>query len=305
MEKEIFVKDFTRVPKDIEASQKINRTSLSYSQGVIRTLKQNKVAMVSLGFIILLILVAIIGPIILPDYQKQDLLSTLQKPSSEHLLGTDEVGRDVLTRLVRGTRISLAIGFIAETINLIIGMLYGGISGFAGGKVDNIMMRIIDVLMSVPQILIMILILTVFNKGIVTLIFSLCMTGWIGLARLVRGQVLSLRENEYALAAKVMGAGKWEILKTHLLPNTIGPIIVNYTMSIPGAIGAEAGLSYLGLGISVPEASWGNMLQIGANQFPGSLWLFFAPAILFALSMLAFNLFGDGLRDALDPKMRR
>lgn len=305
MEKEIFVKDFTRVPKDIEASQKINRTSLSYSQGVIRTLKQNKVAMVSLGFIILLILIAIIGPIFLPDYQKQDLLSTLQKPSSEHLLGTDEVGRDVLTRLVRGTRVSLAIGFIAETINVIIGMLYGGISGFVGGKVDNIMMRIIDVLMSVPQMLIMILILTVFHKGVGTLILSLCMTGWIGLARLVRGQVLALRENEYALAAKVMGAGKWEILKAHLLPNTMGPIIVNYTMSIPGAIGAEAGLSYLGLGISVPEASWGNMLQTGANQFPGSLWLFFAPAILFVLSMLAFNLFGDGLRDALDPKMRK
>ena len=303
--KEVYKKDFTRIPKDIEASQRINRASLSYLQGVVRTLKQNKVAMISLGFIVFLILVGIFGPFIWPDYQKQNLLATLQPPSKDHWLGTDELGRDVFTRLIRGTRVSLAIGFIAETINLVIGVLYGGIAGFIGGKVDNFMMRIIDVLMSVPQMLVTILLLTVFHKGMGTLIFSLCITGWIGLARLVRGQVLALRENEYALAAKVLGASKWEILVNHLLPNTIGPIIVNYTMSIPGAIGAEAGLSYLGLGISVPEASWGNMLQNGSNQFPGSLWLFFAPAVLFALAMLAFNLFGDGMRDALDPKMRR
>ena len=299
------VKDFTPVPRDLEASQKIYRKSISYSQGVVRTLLQNKVAMVSLVFILFLIVVAIVGPIAFPDYEKTDLLHTLTPPSKEHILGTDELGRDVFTRLIRGTRTSLMIGFIAETINLVVGMLYGGIAGFLGGKADNIMMRIIDILMSIPQMLVMILMLTVLKKGIPTLILSLTITGWIGLARLVRGQILSLRENEYALAAKVLGAGKKEILLTHLLPNAIGPIIVNYTMSIPGAIGAEAGLSYLGLGISVPEASWGNMLQAGSSQFPASLWLFFAPAVLFALAMLAFNLLGDGLRDALDPKMRR
>ena len=298
-------KDFTRAPRNPEASQQIHRISLTYFQGVVRTLRQNRTAMVSLAFILLLILTAVIGPVILPDYQKQDLLHTLEPPSAKHLLGTDELGRDVLTRLVRGTRVSLMIGFIAETINLFVGMLYGGIAGFLGGKTDNIMMRIVDVLMSVPQMLIMILMLTVLKRGMGTLILSLTMTGWIGLARLVRGQILALRENEYAQAAKVLGASRREILVNHLLPNAIGPIIVNYTMSIPGAIGAEAGLSYLGLGISVPEASWGNMLQFGSSQFPSSLWLFFAPAVLFALAMLAFNLLGDGLRDALDPKMRR
>ena len=298
-------KNFTRVPRNLEASGKIQRESLSYFQGVKRTLKQNKVAMVSLFFIIFLILVAIFGPMIFPDYEKTDLLHTLEPPSKAHLLGTDDLGRDVLTRLIRGTRVSLFIGFTAETINLVVGTIYGGIAGYFGGKVDNIMMRIVDVLMSVPQMLIMILLLTVFHKGIGTLILSLTVTGWIGLARLVRGQILSLRENEYAQAARVLGAGQWEILVNHLLPNTISPLIVNYTMSIPGAIGAEAGLSYLGLGISVPEASWGNMLQFGSSQFPSSLWLFFGPAVLFALSMLAFNLLGDGLRDALDPKMRR
>lgn len=300
-----FVKDFTPVPKDTAASQSIHRISLSYRQGVIRTLKQNHAALISLGFICFMILVAIFGPVILPNYQQENLLDTLASPNREHWFGTDNLGRDVLTRLVRGTRISLSLGFIAETINIIIGSIYGGISGFIGGKVDVLMMRIIDVVVSIPQMIIMILLLTVFGGNVGTLILALCITGWTGSAVLVRGQVLALRENEYAMAAKVLGAGKWQILKSHLLPNAIGPILVNYTMSIPGAIGAEAYLSYLGLGISIPEASWGNLLQLGSDQFPGSLWLFFIPAIVFGLTMLAFNLLGDGLRDALDPKMRR
>ncbi|MBR1845876.1 MAG: ABC transporter permease [Oscillospiraceae bacterium] len=300
-----FEKDFTRVPKDLASSQKINRISLSYRQGVIRTLKQNKVAMISLGFIILIILAAIFGPILLPNYYHEDLMNTLKAPDAINWLGTDNLGRDVLTRLLRGTRVSLTIGVIAESINLVIGALYGGISGYLGGKIDNIMMRIVDILVSIPQMIIMILLLTVMGGGVGTLLFALTVTGWTGLARMVRGQVLSLRENEYALAAQVLGASKWEILVTHLLPNTVGPILVNYTMSVPGAIGAEAYLSYLGLGIAIPEASWGNMLSLGSSQFPSSLWLFFAPAVVFGLTMLAFNLFGDGLRDALDPKMRR
>ena len=304
-EKDAFKKDFTRVSRDIEASQRIHRESLTYLQGVVRTLKRNKVAMVSLGFILFLILVAVFGPMLVPDYEKQDLLHVLLPPSPQHILGTDELGREVLARLIRGTRISLFIGFSAETINLVIGVLYGAIAGFLGGKADMIMMRIVDVLMSIPQTLVMILMLTLLKRGVGTLILSLTITGWIGLARIVRGQVLSLRENEYVIAARVLGAGRKDILLGHLIPNAIGPIIVNYTMSIPGAIAAEAGLSYLGLGISVPEASWGNMLQFGASQFPASLWLFFSPAVLFALAMLAFNLFGDGLRDALDPKMRK
>lgn len=305
MSETTFKKDFTRIPKDLQASQRINRISLSYMQGVTRTLRQNKVAMVSLGFIIVIVLIGIFGPFFLPNYQKENLMATLQAPSSTYWLGTDNLGRDVLTRLVRGTRVSLIIGFVAETINLVVGTIYGGISGYLGGKIDNIMMRIVDVIVSVPQMIIMILLLTVLHGGVGTLLIALCITGWTGLARMVRGQVLALRENEYAMAAQVLGASKWQILRTHLLPNTVGPILVNYTMSVPGAIGAEAYLSYLGLGISVPEASWGNLLQLGSNQFPGSLWLFFAPAVVFALTMLAFNLLGDGLRDALDPKMRR
>ncbi|MBQ9210601.1 MAG: ABC transporter permease [Clostridia bacterium] len=303
-EKEL-VKDFTPVPRDLAASQRINRLSLTYWQGAMMTLRKNKAAMTGLVFIILVVLVGIIGPILYPNYQKTNLLATLQAPSEKHWLGTDLLGRDTFTRLLWGTRTSLMIGFVAETINLVLGILYGGISGYVGGKVDVIMMRIIDVIVSIPQMIILILLQTVMSNGVGTLIFSLCVTGWAGLARMVRGQVMALRENEYVFAAQVLGASRWEILRRHLLPNTVGPILVNYTMSIPGAIGAEAFLSYIGLGIPVPAASWGNMLQEGANQFPGSLWLFFSPAIIFALTILAFNLFGDGLRDALDPKMRK
>lgn len=299
------VKDFTPVPKDLQASQRINRISLTYWQGAIMTLRKNKAAMGGLAFIILVVFVGIIGPILWPAYQKTNLLATLQAPSGKHWLGTDLLGRDTFTRLLWGTRTSLMIGFVAETINLLIGILYGGISGYVGGKTDVIMMRIIDVIVSIPQMIILILLQTVMSNGVGTLIFSLCVTGWAGLARMVRGQVMALRENEYVSAARVLGASRGEILRRHLLPNTVGPILVNYTMSIPGAIGAEAFLSYIGLGIPVPAASWGNMLQEGANQFPGSLWLFFSPAILFALTILAFNLLGDGLRDALDPKMRK
>ncbi len=301
----VFEKDFTPGPRELKSSQTINRISLSYWQGAIRTLRQNKTAMISLAFIIFIVLVAIFGPMILPNYQQEDLLHTLEAPSLEHLMGKDNLGRDVLTRRVRGTRTSLIIGFVAETINVVVGTIYGGIAGYLGGKVDMIMMRIVDVIVSIPQMIIMILLLTVLSGSVGTLLIALCITGWTGLARLVRGQILARRENEYVMASQVLGASKWDILCNHLIPNTVGPILVNYTMSIPSAIGAEAYLSYLGLGISIPEASWGNLLSLGSSQFPGSLWLFFAPAVVFALTMLAFNLFGDGLRDALDPKMRR
>ena len=233
-------------------------------------------------------------------------------PSKAHWLGTDTNGMDMLTRLMYGGRVSLIIGFIVVFIEALLGIILGGVSGYFGGWVDNLIMRIVDIFYCIPSLPLIIILGAAMDAmkldpqiRMLYLMLILGFLGWPGIARMVRGQILSLRENEYAVAAKVLGAGKREILFNHLLPNTVGPIIVNYTMSIPGAIAAEAGMSYLGLGISVPEASWGNMLQFGASQFPATLWLFFAPAVLFALSMLAFNLLGDGLRDALDPKMRR
>jgi len=300
-----FEKDFTKVPKDIEAGSRITRPSLTYWQDAWRRLKINKIAMASLVLIIFVILVGAIGPIIFPNYNNQDLFKTFQGPDKTYLFGTDELGRDLFSRLMRGTRVSLTIGLSVATINLIIGTLYGGIAGLVGGKVDMVLMRIIDVAISVPEMIVLILLLTVLKSGIPTLILALCLTGWTGMARLVRGQVLQIKENEYVLASRVLGASELRIIINHLIPNALGPIIVQFTMGIPNIIFAEAFLSYIGLGISIPDASWGNLAQAGASQFPNYLWLFFIPAILFSITMLAFNLLGDGLRDALDPKMRR
>ncbi|MBQ4100958.1 MAG: ABC transporter permease [Oscillospiraceae bacterium] len=302
---EITKDSFTPIPKNIESSQQLLRPSLTYWQDAWRRLKLNKVAMVSMYFLIVIVLIAFIGPIIFPDFKTQDLLNTFAPPSAEHWFGTDELGRDVFARVLRGSRVSLTIGITVSAINVVIGVLYGGISGYIGGVVDDIMMRIIDVLITIPELIIMILLLTVMQPGVGTLILAMSITGWTSMARLMRGQVLQIRESEYVLASRVLGAGKFWIIVKHLIPNALGPIIVRLTMSIPSIIFTEAFLSYIGLGIRVPEASWGNLAEAGAAQFPNYLWMFFIPAVLICLTMLAFNMFGDGLRDALDPKMRK
>ncbi|MDR1204749.1 MAG: ABC transporter permease [Peptococcaceae bacterium] len=297
--------DFTPIPKNIEESNRSVRVFVSYGKDAWNRLKKNKVAVASLVFIIFVILFGFAGSVFFPNYTKQNLLNTFAPPGSPGApLGTDELGRDLLSRLVRGTKISISIGLTVATINIIIGSVYGGIAGYFGGAADMIMMRIVDIVISIPEMIILILLLTIISKGMPTLILALCLTGWTGTARLVRGQVLQLREQEYILSARVLGAGKFFIILRHLLPNAIDPIIVRFAMSIPGVIFAEAFLSYIGLGVSIPDASWGNLAQVGSNQFPNYLWLFFMPATLFSLTMLAFNLLGDGLRDALDPKQR-
>lgn len=300
-----FEKDFTPIPRDLKSASSVSRPSLTYWQDAWRRLKQNKVAMASFAVILLVVLLGAVGPVLVPNYTQQDLLRTFQAPDQKFVFGTDELGRDLLARLLRGTRVSLTIGLAVSAINLVIGVLYGGIAGYIGGKADMIMMRIIDVAISVPEMIVLILLLTVLKSGISTLILALCLTGWTGMARLVRGQVLQIKENEYVLASRVLGASEIRIILSHLIPNALGPILVQFTMGIPNIIFAEAFLSYIGLGISIPDASWGNLAQAGASQFPNYLWLFFIPAVLFSVTMLAFNLLGDGLRDALDPKMRR
>jgi oligopeptide transport system permease protein len=297
--------DFTPVPKDIAESNRSPRAQVSFGKDAWERLKRNRVAVASLAFIALVALFGFAGSLAFPNYTKQNLMNTFAPPGSPGApLGTDDLGRDLLSRLARGTKISLSIGLIVATINIAVGSLYGGISGYCGGAVDMAMMRFVDIVISIPEMIILILLLTVASSGMPTLILALCLTGWTGTSRLVRGQVLQLREQEFVLAARVLGAGR-RIIVRHLLPNAIGPIIVRFAMSIPGVIFAEAFLSYIGLGIAIPDASWGNMAQVGANQFPNYLWMFFMPAILFSLTMLAFNLLGDGLRDALDPKQRR
>lgn len=270
-------------------------------------LRENKLAMTGLGIIIGLILLSIIGPLIVPySYSDQSLLDSNLPPSLKHFFGTDDLGRDLFSRTWVGARISLFIGISAVIIDLIVGVLWGGIAAYKGGKTDEVMMRIVDILYGLPHLLITILLMVVLKPGLITIIIAMAATGWVGMARLVRGEILRLKESEFVLASKVLGGGVFRILFKHLIPNAVGPIIVSMTLSVPSAIFAEATLSFLGLGVPVPLASWGTMTSEGlVTLLTGEYWRLLFPACCISLTMFAFNVLGDGLRDALDPKYRR
>lgn len=220
--------------------------------------------------------------------------------------GTDNLGRDLLTRVMYGARISLLVAFVATMVNLFIGVIYGSISGFEGGRVDNIMMRIVDVINSVPLVLYVILLMVWFRGGgLMNIIIALSSVYWVSMARLVRGQMLSLKEQEYVLAARVMGVSKRKIIFRHLIPNAMGPIIVSMAMMIPSAVFTESFLSFIGLGVSAPQASWGTLANNALSGLLSYPYQLFFPALSIAFTMLAFNFIGDGLRDALDPRLRK
>lgn len=284
----------------------VERPHTSYWQDAWRRLKQNKAAIISLIVVIVIFLAAIIGPLLSPySYTKQSLIFQNIPPSLEHWFGTDNVGRDLLVRCLYGTRISLIVGIFATVISLTIGVLFGGLSGFIGGKVDNIMMRIVDIFYAIPLLLWVILLMVILKPGLQNILIAIGITYWLSMARIVRAQVLSLKEQDYVLAAKAIGAGKMRIIFRHLIPNSIGPILVTATFNIPQAIFTEAFLSFIGLGISAPMASLGMLASdaiSGLRSFPYQL---FFPACVICIIMLAFNFLGDGLRDALDPRMRK
>jgi len=223
-----------------------------------------------------------------------------------YLLGTDKLGRDLLVRLMIGARISLLVAFIAAFTNLVIGILYGGISAYIGGNTDNIMMRIVDVISTIPLTLYVILIMVILprDSGIMSIIIALGSVYWVNMARVVRGQILTLKEQDYVHAAKIMGTSTWRILITHLIPNAMGPIIVTVTMLIPSAIFIEAFMSFIGLGVSPPMASWGTMCNDALEALRSNPYQLFAPSLAICLTMFGFNFVGDGLRDALDPKLK-
>ncbi|WP_134684775.1 ABC transporter permease [Brevibacillus migulae] len=298
---------FVQMNKEILHAEAIVRPKLSFWQGAWLRLRQNKLALGGMLIILVIAILALIGSSLTPySYTEQKLLDSNQAPSAEHWFGTDELGRDVFARIWYGARISLFIGVMAALIDLCIGVIYGGLAGYLGGNTDNVMMRIADILYGIPYLLMVILLMVVMGPGLDTIIIALSATGWIGMARIVRGQVLQLKSSEYVLAARTLGAKVPYIIRKHLLPNTLGIIIVQVTFSVPTAIFAEAFLSFLGLGVQPPLASWGVMANDGIPSIlSGHWWRLFFPAFFISLTMLAFNVLGDGLRDAFDPRQRR
>ncbi len=301
--------DDTLFEKDDSAyadADKLNRPSVTYWSDAWRRFRGNKVAMVSAVILVLVIFMAVFQPMASPyTYDEQDLFAINQGPSSEHWFGTDELGRDIFVRCWEGARVSLLIAFVVAVLNGTIGILYGGIAGYFGGLADNVMMRFCELIASIPQMLWVVPLILIMRPGIFPIIIAIAATGWIGTARLFRGQVFSLKESEFVMASRTMGAGSiWIILK-HLLPNAMSPIIISMANVIPGAIFSEAFLSYIGLGVPLPTASWGILASDGANKLLSYPYQLFFPSLLICITMLCFNLMGDGLRDALDPRMRQ
>lgn len=297
---------FQRVGVDEQSSENIVRPSISYWQDAIRRLKKNKVAMISLFFLIFMVLMCIFAPYIYPHpYNEQNIEITNQGPTLEHIFGLDDLGRDIFARIWVGGRVSLTIGIVGALISLVVGTLYGGISGFCGGIVDDIMMRILEILVGIPYMVVVIIVSVYLGKGMTSLMIALCLTSWTGLARLVRGEIIELKESEYVMAARALGTSPFKIITRHLIPNTLSVIIINTTFAIPSFIFSEAFLSFLGMGIQPPDTSWGAMASLGQQQMTYYPHELIFPALAISVTMLAFNLLGDGLRDAFDPNLRQ
>ena len=289
-----------------EQKYELVRESVSFGKDVWRRLKKDKLAMIGLCIVIFITLIAILAPVLTPyDYATQDLYNQNQLPSAEHYFGTDQFGRDVFTRVLYGARISMTVAYVSTVTTLVIGALYGGISGFIGGKVDLFMMRVVEILSGIPSMLDLILFMVKLGPGLHTIILSMSITGWLGMARMVRAQVIGLKNMEYVLAVRTLGVSETKILLRHLIPNSLGVIIVNLTLAVPSAIFNEAFLSFLGLGVSAPTASWGVLANEALSLYMLYPHQLLFPCLAICITIMAFNFLGDGLRDALDPKMRK
>ncbi|MDD4752616.1 MAG: ABC transporter permease [Desulfitobacteriaceae bacterium] len=331
---------FMPLGKDDSQSEMIVRPSETYWQDAWRRLKQNKLAICGLAVIAVLAVLALVGPWLTPFSYSDQILALKNKPpgytfyvkiqesnGSEKIVdfseeqieaergfrvekrcfwfGSDSLGRDLFTRNWYGARISLTIGLVTALLVFMLGTVYGGISGYLGGWTDEIMMRVVEILSAIPFLLYVILLMVLMEPGLKTIFIALGAVYWLPMARLVRGQILALKEQDYIVAARALGAGTWRILFRHLIPNTMGPIMVYVTLAIPEAIFTEAWLSFLGLGVAAPIASWGALANDGIQGIRSYPYQLFFPAFFISLTMLAFNVFGDGLRDALDPRLRK
>ena len=272
-------------------------------QDAVRRLIQNRAAMIGGITVLVLVILAIFAPWIAPySYSYQNLDLGASPPSAEHLLGTDVLGRDLLSRLLYGARISLLVGFVATGVALVIGVSWGIIAGYFGGRVDSIMMRIVDVLYGLPFIIFIILLMVIFGRNIWLLFAAIGAVEWLTMARIVRAQVIGLKNQEFVQAAQVMGVSNISMFRRHILPNILGPIAIYATLTIPQVMLLEAFLSFLGLGIQPPMSSWGTLIRYGVESMEEHYWLLIYPGLTFTITLFALNFFGDGLRDALDPK---
>lgn len=325
-------------PADLENAgerEKISRPSLTFWQDAWQRLKKNKGALFGLFSILTIIIMAFLGPYFNEyGFDDQEVMRSNLPPKVpvlEHIgflgldgvdirgvdqyeakgvegyfwLGTDSLGRDQWTRIWEGTQVSLYIAFLAATIDLLVGVVYGGVSAFYGGRIDNYMQRVIEVLIGIPNLILIILLILVLDPGILSITLALVITGWVGMARIVRGQILKLKSQEFVLASRTLGASDRRLIGKHLVPNALGAIIVTTMFTIPSAIFFEAFLSFIGLGIRPPVASLGSLVNDGFKSLEIYPHLMIFPALIISLVMISFNLLGDGLRDAFDPKMRR
>ena len=269
-----------------------------------RRFRRNKLAMLGALIIFSLAVVAVIAPLIAPfNPNQQDILHRLEPPSHKHPLGTDDLGRDLFSRVIYGTRVSLLVGFVAIGIAIIIGSFLGLLSGYFGGWLDAVIMRFVDIMLCFPTFFLILMVIAFLEPNIWTVMAVIGLTGWPGLTRLVRGECLSVREREFVQAAKVLGLSNIRVMFVHLLPNVMAPILVTATLGIGGAILTESALSFLGLGVQPPTPSWGNILTAGKDYITIAWWLSLYPGLAILITVLAYNLLGEGLRDVLDPRM--
>ena len=297
---------FEPVGVDYRDNERIAGPSIGFWKDSWLRLRKNKAALTGLVVIAVLIAVAYVAPLFSPyTPYAQDITKGYLGPSSEHLMGTDKFGRDMFVRVWEGMRVSLYIALLAAFFDLAIGVPFGAISGLLGGKVDGVMQRIIEILNGIPNLVVAILVMVVLEPGILTISVAIGIAGWTSMARIIRGRVMQLRNQEFTLASRSLGAGKRRLLTKHLLPNSLGLIIITLMLTIPSAIFYEAVLSFIGLGIQVPKASLGSLINDGYPELKFHPYLLWFPAAVFSLLMLSFNLLADGLRDALDPRMRK
>ena len=266
---------------------------------------ENKLAVVSLAMILLFVLAAILAPVLTPyRFDEMDLGHRLKPPSAEHLLGTDEGGRDVLTRMLYGSRVSLLVGVVPTLLSMLLGTVLGILAGYLGGWIDALLMRLADIMLAFPTMLLAMVIMYTLGDGLINIFLALTLVNWASVSRIVRAETLRLRESEYVEAARSIGVGSLRIMLRHILPNCIPSLIVLFTLNIPSAILAESSLSFLGLGIQAPDASWGLMVNNGRQFLYTAPWISLAPSAAIMVIVLAFNFLGDGLRDVLDPHLK-